>query len=54
MSEHEVITEEMVDRASVKAAEAISRKSPDDEPLTHEANSLWTIWTFQQESDCKG
>ncbi len=49
MSAPEVITEDMVDRAGLRAAEAITRKSPDAKRLTNEANRLWTIWTFQQE-----
>ncbi len=49
MSAPEVITKEMVDAASVKAAEALRRKSPDAEALTQEANRLWTIWHFQRE-----
>ncbi len=54
MSVPEVITKGLVDAASIKAADAIRRKSPDAEAMTNEANRLWTIWHFQQESDCKG
>ena len=54
MSAPEVITKEQVDAASIKAADAIRRKSPDAQALVFEANRLWTIWHFQQESDCKG
>jgi hypothetical protein len=46
MSAPEVITKEQVDAASIKAADAIRRKSPDAQALVFEANRLWTIWHF--------